>query len=96
VPLDEFSFRGEPWTALTDSSKWTPTLFENQNSFTWTRTRQQNVTDDLRQVVKKVTVDSPEHATKCFFNGAVTCVPKFISSFTVWCRGQNAASEAHH
>ncbi|MFO0487511.1 MAG: hypothetical protein ACK5ZY_04465, partial [Cyclobacteriaceae bacterium] len=35
-------------------------------------------------------------ATKCFFNGAVTCSPKFISSFNVWCRGQDAASEAHH
>jgi hypothetical protein len=38
------------WTALTDSSTWTPTLFQTQNSFTWTRTRQQNVTDDLGQV----------------------------------------------
>jgi hypothetical protein len=51
----------------------------------------------LRQVVdKKVTVDAPEHATKCFFNGAVRCSPKFISSFNVLCRGQDAASEAHH
>ena len=82
---------------VTDSSTWTPTLFQNKNSFTWTRTRQQNVTDDLRQVVnKKVTVDAPEPTTKCFFNGAVTCNPKFISSFNVLCRGQDAASEAHH
>jgi len=26
----------------------------------------------------------------------VTCCPKFISSFHVWFRGQDAASEAHH
>jgi hypothetical protein len=45
---------------------------------------------------RNVTVDAPEHATKCFFNGAVRCNPKFISSFNVWCRGQDAASEAHH
>ena len=45
---------------------------------------------------RKVTVDAPEHATKCFFNGAVRCSPKFIPSFNVLCRGQDAASEAHH
>ena len=44
----------------------------------------------------KVTVDTPEHATKCLRNGALTCSPKFISSFNVWCRGQDAASKPHH
>ena len=39
---------------------------------------------------------SAQAITKCFFNGAVRCNPKFISSFNVWCRGQDAASEAHH
>jgi hypothetical protein len=34
--------------------------------------------------------------TKCFFNGAVRCNPKFISSFNALCLGQDAASEAHH
>ena len=34
--------------------------------------------------------------TQCFCYGAVTCCPKFISSFHVWFRGQDAASEAHH
>ena len=29
-------------------------------------------------------------------NGALTCSPKFISSFNVWCRGQDAASKPHH
>ena len=43
-----------------------------------------------------IMVDAPEHPTKCFFNGAVTCSPKFISSLNVLCRGQDAASEAHH
>ena len=36
------------------------------------------------------------HTTQCFCYGAVTCCPKFISSFHVWFRGQDAASEAHH
>jgi len=26
----------------------------------------------------------------------LTCSPKFISSFNVWCRGQDAASKPHH
>ncbi|MFO0507590.1 MAG: hypothetical protein ACK5YS_01835, partial [bacterium] len=34
--------------------------------------------------------------TQCFCYGAVTCCQKFISSFHVWFRGQDAASEAHH
>jgi hypothetical protein len=34
--------------------------------------------------------------TQCFCYGAVTCCPKFVSSFHVWFRGQDAASEAHH
>jgi hypothetical protein len=51
----------------------------------------------LRQVVdKKVTVDAPEPTTKCLRNGALTCSPKFISSFNVSCRGQDAASKPHH
>ena len=29
-------------------------------------------------------------------NGALTCSPKFISSFNVWCWGQDAASKPHH
>jgi hypothetical protein len=41
-------------------------------------------------------VKEAQQPTKCFFNGAVTCDPKFISSFNVLCRGQDAASEAHH
>jgi hypothetical protein len=51
----------------------------------------------LRQVVdEKVTVDAPEPTTKCLRNGALTCSPKFISSFHVCCRGQDAASKPHH
>jgi hypothetical protein len=37
-----------------------------------------------------------EHTTKCLLNGALTCSRKFISSFNALCRGQDAASEAHH
>jgi hypothetical protein len=37
-----------------------------------------------------------QRPTKCFFNGAVRCNPKFISSFKALCRGQDAASKAHH
>ena len=29
-------------------------------------------------------------------NGALTCSPKFISSFNILCRGQDAASKPHH
>jgi hypothetical protein len=39
---------------------------------------------------------SERPTTTCFFNGALRCNPKFVSSFNVWCRGQDAASEAHH
>ena len=44
----------------------------------------------------KITDEAQLATAKCFFNGAVRCRPKFISSFNVLCRGQNAASEAHH
>jgi hypothetical protein len=41
-------------------------------------------------------VEAALPTTQCFCYGAVTCCPKFISSFHVWFRGQDAALEAHH
>ncbi len=53
----------------------------------WTNAKVKGGTKSLTELKKLIV---------CFFNGAVTCCPKFISSFNVWCRGQDAASEAHH
>ncbi|MCA6379330.1 MAG: hypothetical protein IM613_17400 [Cytophagales bacterium] len=52
VPLDEFSFRRE----LDDFDRAVNVEFDwtsRANSSTWIRTRQQNLTDDLRQTVNK-------------------------------------------
>ncbi len=49
--------------------------------------------DDKKEMGTRIKHEPP---TKCFFNGAVRCNPKFISSFNALCRGQDAASEAHH
>jgi|GEM_PF-2703820 hypothetical protein len=47
----------------------------------------------MGQVVKEVTVDAPEHTTKCFFNGAVTCSPKFVSSSNIFVSGTGRGFE---
>ena len=81
------SFRSaESLDDLNQTLTWTLTRLRNQNSFTWTRTRQQNVAVDLRQVVnKKVSVDAPEHTTICLcqLRGEVlVCSLVFLISFT--------------
>ncbi len=54
------------WTTLTDSLKWTPTLFQNQSSFTLDSNASTKGYGRLGTSRKrKVTVDAPEHATKC-------------------------------
>ncbi len=62
---------------LTDSSTWTLPQLTGQNSFTCTRTRQQNITADLRQFAKDLTFDAPEHTTMYLRQAGLTRNPTF-------------------